>query len=119
ADRLHGARLLVDRDHRRLEDDDALAALVDDRVRGAEVDRQVVAPAEWVVEGHLPEGSRYPFVDTGGAGRSIAAPTGRRLSEKPGCSSCARQLRPKREPPTGWPTVRIGAAWWSVPGSNR
>ena len=37
-----GPAFLADRDHRRLVEHDALAAHVDQRVRGAEVDREVV-----------------------------------------------------------------------------
>ena len=43
ADGVHLARALVDRDDRRLREDDAAAAHVDERVRGAEVDGHVAA----------------------------------------------------------------------------
>jgi hypothetical protein len=43
ADRVHLAGALVDRDDGRLGEDDAAAAHVDERVRGAEVDRHVAA----------------------------------------------------------------------------
>ena len=43
ADRVHLARALVDRDDRRLGEDDAAPAHVDERVRGAEVDGHVAA----------------------------------------------------------------------------
>ena len=43
ADRVHLAVASVDRDHRRLGDDDALSAHVDERVRGAEIDREIAA----------------------------------------------------------------------------
>ena len=49
ADGVDLAAVGVDRDHRRLGDDDAAAALVDERVRGAEVDGQVA-----VAERHQP-----------------------------------------------------------------
>ena len=51
ADGVHFARALVDRDDGRLREDDAAAAHVDERVRGAEIDRHVAsAEAGEVVE---------------------------------------------------------------------
>src|SRR5206468_9563406 len=48
ADRVYGAGCGVDGDHRRLRDQDALAAHEHERVRGAEIDRQVARTAEAV-----------------------------------------------------------------------
>ena len=46
ADRLHPAALLVDRDDRRLEHDDAAAADEHQRVRRAQIDRQLAPPRD-------------------------------------------------------------------------
>jgi hypothetical protein len=45
-DGVHLARAVIDRHHRGLREDDAVAADVDDRVRGAEVDRDVAPGAQ-------------------------------------------------------------------------
>src|SRR5205807_5803026 len=62
ADRVHGIRGLVDRDDGRLEHDDALAANEDERVRRAEVDRQLPTTGE-TLQSHGPRmdssGGRY------------------------------------------------------------
>jgi hypothetical protein len=49
-DRDYRVAALVDRDHRRLEQDDPLPAQVHDRVRGAEVDRQLAAAPPQVAQ---------------------------------------------------------------------
>src|SRR5207249_509328 len=53
ADRVHGIGGLVDRNHGWLEDDDALAANEDERVRRTEVDRQFSTTRE-ALQSHGP-----------------------------------------------------------------
>jgi hypothetical protein len=72
AERLHVAGSLVDRDHRRLEDDDPAAALVDDRVGGTQVDReaavgQVLAtPQPHAAGGYLATRVRHDLIAVDG-----------------------------------------------------
>ena len=58
ADGVHLAGALVDRDDGRLGEDDAAAAHVDERVRGAEVDRHVAAAEAGEVVEEAPSAGR-------------------------------------------------------------
>ena len=81
ADRVHLARALVDRDDRRLGENDAAAAHVDERVRGAEVDGHVAAAEAG--QG-LEPGHEEPRVYLGVSSRFGARPSRSETSSAPG-----------------------------------
>ena len=97
AHREHFAGAAVQRDHRRLVEDDAVALAVDERVGRAEVDREVAPHQLPMTQWASPETSAS-FFQMGTSSFSARSPDGRPRTPRPGAAPSTRRRRSPRRP---------------------